>query len=127
MTELDRHYERWLTVSGEPEWWFALSWDTIGIWPIPTTGGGVFELDCFVWPDPLLDDEDMPEFPDPDHDWLVSHVEMDGQAKQWDVERALEVGIDLYKRGKDSQARSGLRTVQERYFGREAHANDLRA
>lgn len=119
MRELDGHYERWLTVTGEPEWWFLLSWDVIGLWPAPTAGGGIFELDCFIWPDALLDDTDEPEFPDPDHDWLVQYMEMEGQAKQWDTARVLEIAVPLLARAKDAQARSGVRAVQERFFGRE--------
>jgi hypothetical protein len=119
MRELEGHYERWLTVTGEPEWWFLVSWDLIGLWPTPTTGGGLLEVDCFVWPDALQDDQDEPEFPDPDHDVLVDLVTMEGQIKEWDVARALEIGVPLLQRAKDSQARSGLRLVQERFFGRE--------
>lgn len=127
MTEMDGHYERWLTVTGQPEWWGVLSWDTIFVWPAPTTGGGVFELDCFIWPEPLADDASEPETPDPDHDWLLDYVLMEGQVKQWDVALALGIGQPLFQRAKDSQARAGLRAVQERFFGREAEGNDLRA
>ena len=119
MTELDGHYERWLTVTGEPEWWFLLSWDVIGVWPAPTTGGGIMELDCLVWPTKVQDDTDEPETTDPDHDVLVSYIEMEGQVKQWDVARALELGLGFLARATDSQARSGLRAVQERFFTRE--------
>ena len=122
MTELDGHYERWLTVTGEPEWWFLLSWDCIGVWPPPTTGGGIMELDCLVWPTPMQDDADEPETPDPDHDVLVAYVEQEGQVKQWDVARALELGLGVLARAKDSQARSGLRAIQERFFTREGSA-----
>lgn len=127
MTEMDGHYERWLTVTGQPEWWGLLSWDTIFVWPAPTTGGGVFELDCFIWPEAFADDTSEPETADPDHDWLLDYVLMEGQVKQWDAARALDIGQTLFQRAKDSQARAGLRAVQERFFGREAEGNDLRA
>lgn len=126
MLELDSHYERWLTVTGDPEWWFLLSWDCIGVWPPPTTGGGVFELDAFVWPTPLPDDWSEPELADPDHDILLDYVLMEGQVKQWDIARALEIGLPLFQRAKDSQARNSLRAVQSRFFSRDEFHTDLR-
>jgi hypothetical protein len=119
MAEMGGHYERWLTVTGQPEWWFLASWDLIGIWPPPTTGGGLIEVDCFVWPEALLDDTDEPEYPDPDHEVLLDLMVMEGQVKQWDVARAVELAVPLFRRAKDSQARSGLRALQSRFFGRE--------
>jgi len=127
MEELDSYYERWLTVTGGPEWWFLLSWDCIGIWPPPVVGGGLLEIDCYVWPSRLLEDSDEPLYPDADHDWLVRHAEMEGQLKQWDTARALELGMELYKRARDSKARSGLRLVQERFFSRDRYGFDARA
>ncbi len=117
--ELDSHYERWLTVTGEPEWWFLVSWDCIGVWPAPVAGGGLVEVDALVWPDRLLDDTDEPEFPDSDHDFLVRYLEMEGQVKQWETARAIDISLDLFRKAKDSQARNGLRVVQQRFFGRE--------
>ena len=122
MPELDGHYERWQTVQGDPEWWFTFSWDVFGVWPVPASGGGVLEVDCFCWPDALLDDGDEPESNDPDHDILVEHMIAQGQLKQWDVARALEILQTLSARYKDSQARAGLRQVQERFFQREEQA-----
>lgn len=119
MPELDGHYERWQTVTGEPEWWFTFSWDVFGVWPVPTSGGGVLEVECFCWPAPILDDGDEPETNDPDHDVLVEYMLAQGQLKQWDVARALEILTPLSARYKDSQARAGLRQVQERFFQRE--------
>jgi hypothetical protein len=119
LPELDGHYERWQTVAGDPEWWYPFSWDCFGVWPVPAATGGILEVDCFVWPDPLQEDTDEPECPDPDHDVLVSHMEIEGQVKQWDVARALELMLPLMGRWKDSQARSGLKQVQERYFARD--------
>jgi hypothetical protein len=119
LPELDGHYERWQTVTGDPEWWYPFSWDCFGVWPVPTTCGGVLEVDCLVWPDALLEDDDEPGFPDPDHDVLVDLLIAEGHAKQWDTARALETMLPLMGRFKDSQARSGLQRVQERFFGRE--------
>lgn len=127
MTELDSHYERWLTVTGSPEWWFLVSWDCIGVWPASTAGGGLFEVDCYVWPEPLQADSEEPAFHDPDHDFLVRFMEMEGQLKQWDTARALEIGIELFSRAKDSKARSNLRAMQQRFFGREGYGYDNRA
>jgi len=118
-SELTGHYDRWLTVQGEPEWWGLHSWDTLFIWPAPASGGGVLELDCAVWPEPLEDVSDVPLYPDPDHDAFVRHAVMQGRAKQWQIEQALEMSKDWMAKAKDGQARSGLQTVQERFFVRE--------
>lgn len=125
ITELDGHYERWLTVTGAPEWWFLLSWDCIGVWPAPAIGGGIFELDCFVWPDPVPQDDYEPEYPDTDHDALLDYLVMEGQVKQWDVARALELAGKFYGKSRDGQARNGIRAVQERFFGRTMRGDDL--
>lgn len=117
--ELDAHYERWQTVQGDPEWWYPFSWDVFGVWPVPSAGGGILEVDCYVWPDPVPDDSAEPEAPDPDHDVLVQYMIADGQIKQWDVARALEIFVPLAARWKDAQARVSLRQVQERFFERD--------
>lgn len=127
MTELDGHYERWLEVQGDPEWWFLLSWDLLGVWPVPASGGGVLEVECLVWPAPLIHDDASPAFPDAQHETLVESVVVEGQLKQWDVARALELALPLQARYKDARAASGLRRVQERFFGAELPGGDLRA
>jgi len=123
-TELCGHYERWLTVTGQPEWWGLHSWDTIFVWPAPTSGGGVFELDCAVWPTPLQDEHDEPFFSDGHHDAFVAHAEMMGRVKQWDVEAALKLAETWYGKAKDGQARAGVKAIQSRYFGREQRRSD---
>lgn len=117
--EMVGHYERWLTVQGEPEWWGLHSWDSIFVWPAPASGGGVLEIDCAAWPEPLQDDADEPLSPDPDHEALVSHTIIDGRIKQWQVKEALDRAKQWYALAKDGQVRSGIATIEARYFGRE--------
>lgn len=118
-SEMCAHYERWLTVQGDPEWWGLHSWDEIFVWPAPASSGGTFELDCAIWPPAILDDHDEPDFPDSDQNALVTYVELTGRVKQWDVETALKLAESWYAKSKDGQARAGVRAIQARFFARE--------
>ena len=116
--ELDAHNETWPTVTGDPEYWFPVSWDLFGVYPHPATGGGLFRVDYLAWPRVLLDDDDEPEFREADHDALVLYGVYDGLMKQWNGPRAL----DLFNRFVDAwqvgRARSGVREQQSRFYQR---------
>ena len=90
--DLDVRHERWMTITGEPFWWFPVDWQTFGIWPIPTEGGGLMEIDCYIWPTALIDDGD--EWRDldiADHELLLLYGEAEGYLRQWDVDRATDL------------------------------------
>ena len=116
--ELDQQNQTWQTVTGDPEYWFPVSWDLFGVYPHPASGGGVMKLDYFAWPRTLLDDSDEPEFREADHDALVLYGVYDGLMKQWNAERAMELFNRFVDAWQTGRARSGVRETQARYFQR---------
>lgn len=89
MQRLDAYDEVWLSTSGDPEYWYPLSWDWFGVYPKAASGGGTLRVDYLAWPQALLDDADEPEFPVRDHDSLVLYGIYDGLLKRWDFENAM--------------------------------------
>lgn len=84
MTDLDQRIIVWNTVTGDPWHWFPVSWDTFGLFPHPSAGGGILRVDTLEWPRALQDDDDEPELMAGDADALVAYGLADGSAKQWD-------------------------------------------
>ena len=84
MEQLDRFHREWIKVDGDPWHWFPLSWDTFGIFPRPSTTGGVLRVDYLAWPRALIQDDEHPEMPEADHEALVTYGIYDGLAKRWD-------------------------------------------
>lgn len=118
ISELDAQHETWSTVTGNPEYWFPVSWDLFGIYPHPASSGGLLRLDYYAWPRPLLDDNDEPEFREADHDAFVMYGVYDGLLKQWNVPRAMELFARFVDHGQTGRARSGVRETQARYTQR---------
>lgn len=116
--ELDGQHRTWPTATGDPEYWFPLSWDTFGLYPHPATGGGLLRVDYLAWPRTLSDDEDEPEFRDADHDSLVMYGLYDGLMKMWHHERALQIWAQFMGQWQTGQARNGVRETQTRTFQR---------
>jgi len=84
MADLDERLQVWNTVTGDPWHWFPVSWDTFGIFPHPSAGGGVLRVDTLEWPRALQDDDDSPELMAGDDDALIYYGLADGSAKRWD-------------------------------------------
>lgn len=118
IAELDQQNEKWPTVTGDPEYWFTVSWDLFGVYPHPATGGGLFRVDYLAWPRTLLDDDDEPEFREADHEALVLYGVYDGLMKQWNAERALELFNRFVEAWQTGRARSGVREQQARMYQR---------
>ena len=91
VSDLDRKHETWITVQGDPWWWFSHSWNCFGIWPYPAAAGGVLRVDYLAWPRALLDDADEPEFPEADQEQLILYGVYDGLLKQYDLPRAMKL------------------------------------
>lgn len=115
-SQLDAQHEIWQTVTGDPEYWFPVSWDLFGIYPHPSQGGGLLRIDYFAWPRTLMDDDDEPEFREADHDGLVLYGVYDGLLKQWNLQRALELFARFADRWLDAKERAGVREQQSRLF-----------
>lgn len=118
IAELDAQNETWIATTGDPEYWFPVSWDLFGIYPHPTTGGSMLRVDYFAWPRALLDDSDEPEFREGDHDAMVLYGVYDGLLKQWNAPRAMELFARFVESWQVGRARSGIREQQSRYFQR---------
>ena len=118
LAELDAQNETWPNATGDPEYWFPISWDMFGIYPHPATGGGLLRMDYIAWPRTLLDDSDEPEFREADHDALVMYGLYDGLMKQWNAPRALELFGRFMGQWETGRARNGIRETQARVFQR---------
>jgi hypothetical protein len=121
LTDLDGRHEEWMTVTGEPRWWAPVSWDQFVIWPIPAAGGNWIQVDCYVWPDPLQDGEDEPEFHEADHEGLVLYAEHEGHLKQWDVARGSDLFQQFVQRWGDARYRAQVGQVSGRLWQRASH------
>jgi hypothetical protein len=109
MVELDDYMRTWPTATDTPRAWFPVSWDLLGIWPVPSAGGGVLRIDYAAWPRPLLDDDDEPEWPQADHDALVEYAVLEGLLQRWDARAAVEWWTRF--QGRHRQARGRQATV----------------
>lgn len=116
VADLDARHETWPTVTGAPWSWFPVSWDTFGLFPHPTQGGGLLRVDTLDWPRALLDDDDTPEFPEGDHDALTAYTVYDGAAKRWDATTMLQAWSLFLKQWAGAGQRSGVARVQSRDF-----------
>ena len=121
IAELDAQNSTWATATGDPEYWFPVSWDCFGIYPHPTTGGGLLRVDYLAWPRTLLDDDDEPEFREADHDSLVMYGIYDGLMKRWDAPRALELFNRFMDQWQMGRARNGVRETQSRVYQRNTN------
>lgn len=118
MAELDAQNRTWATATGDPEYWFPVSWDTFGLYPHPATGGGLLRIDYMAWPRTLIDDDDEPEFREADQDSLIMYGLYDGLLKKWDTARALELWARFMGQWQTGRARNGVRETQTRSFQR---------
>jgi hypothetical protein len=116
--QLDAQNELWPTVTGDPEYWFPISWDCFGVYPHPAAGGGVLRVDYLAWPRTLLDDSDEPEFREADQDSLVIYGIYDGLMKKWDFPRAMALFARFIEQWHTGQARNGVRESQARTYQR---------
>ena len=113
---LDAQNELWPTVTGDPEYWFPVSWDVFGIYPHPSIGGGTMRVDYLAWPRTLLDDDDTPEFRDADQEALVLYGIYDGLLKQWNAARAMDLFNRFLESWQVGRARNGVREQQARTY-----------
>ena len=118
IAELDAQNSTWGTVTGDPEYWFPVSWDCFGIYPRPAQGGGLLRVDYLAWPRTLLDDDDEPEFREADQDSLVMYGIYDGLMKRWDAPRALQLFNRFMDQWQTGRARNGVRETQARVYQR---------
>lgn len=90
ITDLDARQETWMLTTGDPYAWWPIDWQQFGIWPVPASPGGWLEINCYVWPMPLENDSDRPEFMPATHEALVMYGEQEGQVKQHNIVQAAD-------------------------------------
>lgn len=89
MEELDQFQQRWQDTTGDPESWFSVSWDIIGLYPRPSASGGILRIDYYAWPRAIVVDDNLDPVENPD-DSIVHYGVYLGLLKQWDTERAVD-------------------------------------
>lgn len=114
--QLDRQNETWPTVTGDPEYWFPVSWDLFGVYPHPSAGGGMIRIDYLAWPQALAQDDDVPELRGADQDALVLYGVYDGLMKQWAAPQAIEMFARFMERWAVARDRHGMRENQARTY-----------
>lgn len=120
---LDQFHERWITVNGDPQFWFSVSWDMFGVWPWPSEAGGVFRVDYLAWPRALLDDSDQPELIEAANEAVMLYGQYMGALKQWDAVAAMTRFQELQKHTVLEKAKSGIQRVRHRSFTRNPYLN----
>jgi hypothetical protein len=51
--------KNWLLSNGDPTHYFHIGYNYIGVYPVPSVGGGVIEFDSVVIPKPYTGDNDL--------------------------------------------------------------------
>ena len=116
MEELDQFQQRWQLTQADPQAWFSVSWDIIGVYPKPASTGGVLRIDYYAWP-PHLDD-DASESEITPHDAIINYCIYMGMLKQWDADRAAEVFKELAGNEAFDKAKSQILRVGNRAMSR---------
>lgn len=114
MADLDERLQVWSITTGEPRAWFPVSWDTFGLYPHPSAGGGILRIDTLEWPRALQDDDDEPELMAGDVDALVTYGLADGSVKRWDPQTLVMAWALFVQRITKAVDRTGAGTAQSR-------------
>jgi len=120
ITDLDGRHEAWMTVTGDPWVWWPIDHQQFGIWPVPATGGGWLEISCYVWPQPMQNDSDRPEFLQPDHEALTMWGEVEGRLKQHHAGEAMDLLAQFAARWGSANTRTSVDRVQAAFNVRES-------
>lgn len=121
MKELDDFQERWMESTGDkPEWWYPVSHDAFGLWPIPVNGGQVLRVEYLAWPETLGQDTDRPNFKEELQDLLVLYGQYDGLVRQWEPERALDIFFSFAASFRDGRFKSATHKFQQQFFNRDS-------
>ena len=112
--QLDGFHQQWSTVSGDPEYWAPMGYDWLALYPHPSVGGGVLRIDYLAWPRILAGDDDSPEFPESDHDALVTYGIYDGLLKRWDAQSAAVIFVQFLDKLGLAKPKSGVNQLNGR-------------
>ncbi len=121
---LSTFHQKWPTVTGpDPQFWFTVSWDIVGIFPRPVTGSGTLRVDYLAWPRVLNDDEDAPEIMEASHDAIILLASYFGELKKWNAISAQNIFQQVQKHGVFADGRSNVGKIIFRTFNRTGPGN----
>ena len=118
MAEMDGYQTRWWRTTGTAEFWFPISWDLFGIYPMPASAGGILHVDYIAWPRDLMDDSDEPELPLASQDAIMLWATYQALLKKWDSNTAMEVFKAFQAHQALAAGRSGINKISSRIFQR---------
>lgn len=116
MEELDQFQQRWQLTQADPQAWFSVSWDIIGVYPKPASTGGVLRVDYYAWATHLDDDASESEITP--HDAIIDYGIYMGLLKQWDSVQATEIFKQLAGNEKFDKAKSQILRIGHRAMSR---------
>ena len=124
INNLGSFHQKWPTVTGsDPQFWFTVSWDIIGLFPRPVAGAGTLRLDYVAWPRALNDDDDSPEIMQASHDALVLFGAYLGELKKWNAISAGNFFQQLKQHSMFADGRSNVGKIVHRTFNRTGPQN----
>lgn len=119
ISNLGTFHQKWPTVVGsDPQFWFTVSWDIVGLFPRPVAGSGTLRLDYVAWPRALNDDADSPEIMEASHDALVLFGAYFGELKKWNALSAGNFLQMLQQHSMFADGRSNIGRIMIRAFNR---------
>lgn len=126
--QLDGFHMQWSTITGDPEYWAPMGYDWFTLYPHPAQGGGVLRVDYLAWPRELGGDDDKPEFPESDHDALVTYGVYDGLLKRWAAPEAMAIFATFLEKIGEAKPKSGVNQLNGRTWQKETgSANGFRS
>lgn len=120
--QLDGFHMQWSTITGDPEYWAPMGYDWFTLYPHPAQGGGVLRVDYLAWPRELGGDDDKPEFPESDHDALVTYGVYDGLLKRWAAPEAMAIFATFLEKIGEAKPKSGVNQLNGRTWQKETGA-----
>lgn len=118
--DLDGRYPYWLEAVGIPECWISISWDQFIVALHETTSTGTLEINAYCYPEPLVNDESIPELQPTSHEALVDYATGVGYLKEWQGEEVVKAWQRFFKKYGHAKSQAGINRVQSRYWSRNA-------
>ncbi len=120
LNDLDARHELWMTIQGDPYWWYPIDWRTFGVWPAPSAGGGWFQIDYYAWGGALPERQDITDIELVDQEALTLYAECEGYLRQWDAQRAIRRWGQVVERTGDAVASADLNRLHARDYVRSS-------
>jgi hypothetical protein len=88
--DLDARSLRWESITGTPDSWLQRGFWWLGLWPLATSDAGTVTATVTAMPPELVNDDDVPGFPETLHEGLVRFALADLWAQDAETTKALE-------------------------------------